>query len=275
MSTKCPYCRRRYQHAAAYEKHVRAAHHDILLFRRQTADFGSATSSVQTSFIEDATANQRDTSAGDEFAEGWGNSDYESDPAILSHDLRSEQERVGDMEDDSDSAGVSRQPDTSIPWSRQTIPDAGRPLGDVTGYEELNQAMLDQPWFPFSSERDFNLASWFVQSKVAKTRIDDYFGKGLGGMERGSFRSAYSLEKQLETLDPFREYLSWTEARLESGEHLTTFYYRNIVSCVRYLIRQVAYKEHMVYAPIREYDSNGDQLYSEMHTADWWWETQV
>ena len=108
MSTKCPYCRRRYQHAAAYEKHVRAAHLDILLFRNQTADFGLATSSVQTSFIEDATVNQRDPSAGDEFAESWGNSGYESDPAILSHDLRSEQERVGDMVDDSDSAGVSR-----------------------------------------------------------------------------------------------------------------------------------------------------------------------
>ena len=78
--------------------------------------------------------------------------------------------------------------------------------------------MLEEPWSPFSSELDFNLASWFVQSKVAKTRIDDYFGKGLGGMERGSFRFAYSLEKQLETLDPFREYLSWTEATLESGE---------------------------------------------------------
>ena len=51
----------------------RTPHHDILLFRRMTADFGSATSSVQTSFIEYATANQRDTSAGDEFAEGWGN----------------------------------------------------------------------------------------------------------------------------------------------------------------------------------------------------------
>ena len=179
------------------------------------------------------------------------------------------------MEDDSDSEGVSRRPDISIPWNRQTIPDAGRPLGDLTSYEELNQAMLEEPWSPFSSERDFNLASWFVQSKVAKTRIDDYFSKGLGGMERGSFRSAYSLEEQLETLDPFSEYLLWTEVTLESGEQSTTFYYRNIVSCVRYLMRQVAYKEHMVYAPIRKYDSNGDQLYSEMHIAAWWWETQV
>ena len=251
------------------------AHHDRFLFRRQTADFGSATSSVQTSFIEYETVNQHHTGAADEFAEGWGDSDYESDPAILSHDLLSERERVGDMEKDSDSEGVSRRPDTSIPWNRQTIPDAGRPIGDVTGYEEHNQAMLEEPWSPLSSERDLNLASWFVPSKLAKTRIDDYFSKGLGGMERGSFRSANSLEKQLETLDPFRESLSWTEATLESGEQSTTFYYRNIVFCVRYLIRQGAYKEHMVYAPIREYDSNGFQLYSEMHTADWWWETQV
>jgi len=275
MTTKCPYCRRRYQHAAAYERHVRTTHHDIMLLRRQIADLGSATSPGRTAFIEDETVNQCVTSAVDEFAEGWGNSDYESDPPILGHDLPNEQETGSNIEHDSDSEDVSRRPDKSIPWSRQTIPGAGRPLGDVTGYEELNQAILDEPWVPFSSERDFNLASWFVRSKVAKTRIDDYFGKGLGGQERGSFRSAYTLEKQLETLDPFREYLSWTTATLESGNHLTTFYYRNIVSCVRYLIRQVAYKEDMVYAPIREYDSNGDQLYSEMHTADWWWETQV
>ena len=72
---------------------------------------------------------------------------------------------------------------------------------DNTGYEELNQAMLEEPWSPFSSERDFNWASWFGQSKVAKTEIDDYFGKGLGGMKRGSFRSAYPFEKQIETLE--------------------------------------------------------------------------
>ena len=106
--------------------------------------------------------NEHDTSAADEFADGWGDSDYESDWAILSHDLGSEQERVGDMEDDWDSEGVSRRPDTSIPLSQQKIPDAGRPLGDVTGYEELNQGMLEEPWSPFSSEHNFNLASWFV-----------------------------------------------------------------------------------------------------------------
>ena len=55
------------------------AHHHILLFRRQSADFGSATSSVERSFIADKTVNQHDTGAPDEFAEGWRDFEYESD----------------------------------------------------------------------------------------------------------------------------------------------------------------------------------------------------
>jgi len=67
----------------------------------------------------------------------------------------------------------------------------------------------------------------------------------------------------------------WTEAVIEDGRHTTTFYYRNALDCVCYLVRQVAYISDMVYAPIQEYDSSGERLYSEMHTADWWWDTQV
>ena len=31
----------------------------------------------------------------------------------------------------------------------------------------------------------------------------------------------------------------------------------------------------MLYTPIQEYDSSGVQLYSEMHTVDWWWDMQI
>ena len=103
------------------------------------------------------------------------------------------------------------------------------------------------------------LTSCFLQSNIAKTQIDDYFGQCLGGMTHGSFWSSYLLEKQLKTLGPLREYLSLSEAILVSWDHLTTFYYRNNVFGVRYLIRQVSYKEDIFYAPIRKYDSNGNQ----------------
>jgi hypothetical protein len=40
---------------------------------------------------------------------------------------------------------------------------------------------------------------------------------------------------------------------------------------------QPAYAEHLIYAPQRCYNSNMPPklLYTEMHTADWWWEKQV
>jgi len=62
---------------------------------------------------------------------------------------------------------------------------------------------------------------------------------------------------------------------MDDGRHATTLYYRNIIDCVRYLISQVAYSSDIVYASIREYDSSGERLYSEMHTANWWCDIQV
>lgn len=46
------------------------------------------------------------------------------------------------MEEDSGTEGVPRRPETSIPYSQPTILDAHRPLGPVTGYEELNRTMV-------------------------------------------------------------------------------------------------------------------------------------
>jgi len=40
-------------------------------------------------------------------------------------------------------------------------------------------------------------------------------------------------------------------------------------------MRQIAYRDDFVYAPRREYDTNGQRIYAEMHTADWWWDLQV
>jgi len=146
------------------------------------------------------------------------------------------------------------------PSSQETIPGAGRPLGEVAGYTELNKAMTEDPWRPFSSENDFNLVSWFVRSKVAKSQIDAYFAEGLGGTNSRSFRSAYTVRQPLDILDPFHECLVWAEASIDDGQHATTFYYRTTIDCVCYLIRQVAYSSDMVYGPIREYDSSGERL---------------
>jgi len=96
-----------------------------------------------------------------------------------------------------------------------------------------------------------------------------------GCTDSRSCRSAYTLRQHLDILDPFRESLVWAEASIDDGRPATTFYYRNIIDGVRYVIRQVSYRADIVYAPIREYDRIGERIYSGMHTADWWWDMQV
>jgi len=233
-------------------------HLDIVLSLSAIADAAS----VGPTFVCDELENLTD-------------SDYESDCRLEIPDFHTASGDIDDMQNDTDTEDVSYPPVRVRPSGQETIPGAGRPLGKIAGYTELNKAMTDDPWSPFSSENDFNLASWFVQPKVAKSQIYAYFAEGLGGTDSRSFRSAYTLQQHLDILDPFREYLVWAEASIDDGRHATTFYYRSIIDGVRYLICQVAYNADMVYAPIREYDSSGEQLYSEMHTAEWWWDMQV
>jgi len=83
------------------------------------------------------------------------------------------------------------------------------------------------------------------------------------------------MQQHLDVLDPFRDYLVRTKAEINDGRHMTSFYYQNIIDCIHYLICQVAYRSTIVYEPIWEYKSSEEQSYSEMHMADWWWETQV
>ena len=66
-TTKCPYCRRRYQQATAYEKHLQTMHLDIILALSAIAD----------------TASMGPTSVRDEL-ENLTDSDYESDCSLRS-----------------------------------------------------------------------------------------------------------------------------------------------------------------------------------------------
>jgi len=110
-------------------------------------------------------------------------SDYESDCRLEIPDFHTASSEIHDIQNHSDTEEVSHPPVGVCPSGQETIPSTGRPLGEVAGYTELNKAMTNDPWSPFSSENDFNLPSWFVRSKVAKSQICVYIVAGLGGTD--------------------------------------------------------------------------------------------
>jgi len=255
MPSKCPFCRRKYSMSGAYEKHLRTAHAglDIVL-----------ASTVQYINIEPGVLHNPDAS-------GRQDSDYESDPGpagLESDEFCRDISYESDTEvlDDATSASAGKQ----IRYE-----GAGEVIGDVHGFEDEHSNLCEDPWAPFNSAQGFKLASWFIDGKVSKSRINEYFSSGLGNAESVGYSSMHTLENHLRLLDPYSQYLQWFEGQVEDGQRTLPFFYRDVLGCVRYLLRQIAYRDDLVYAPRREYDPTGHRIYAEMHTADWWWDVQV
>jgi hypothetical protein len=195
-------------------------------------------------------------------------SDYESDPDPTGHELDAFTAHESDTEIPDDST-------SSLPGRQEHYPRAGEAIGDVDGFQQENSNLCEDPWAPFSCAQGFKLASWFIQSKVPKSRINEYFSSGLGSSALVGYSSMHTLENHLRSLDPHSSYLQWFEGQVEDSKRTLPFFYRNVLDCVRYLLRQIAYQDDLVYAPRREFDPNGERIYAEMHTADWWWDVQV
>jgi len=180
-------------------------------------------------------------------------SDYESDPKPTGreHDVLS-----GDVVYESDTEVLNNT--ASLSGGQQThFSEAGEAIGDVNGFEQEISNLCDDPWASFPRGQGFRLASWLLESKVPKSQINEYFASGPGNSESVGYGSMHTLEKHLWELNPYSQYLQWFEGQVEDGKRTLSFFYRNVLDCVRYLLHQIAYRDDFVYEPWREYNHTG------------------
>jgi len=254
MPSKCPFYRQKYSRSGAYEKHLRTAHASLDIVLALTVQYNN----IQTGELLNADTSQRQDS----------DDEYDPGPAGLEPDAF-----CPDIAYESDAKVCDTT--SACAGKLNHFEGAGAVIGDVAGFEDEHSNLCADPWALFNSPQGFKLASWFIDGKVSKTRINDYFSSGLGNAESVRYSSMHTLENHLQFLDPCSQYLQWFEGQVEDGQRTLPFFYRDILGCVRYLLRQSAYRENLVYAPRREYDPSGQRIYAEMHTADWGWDLQV
>jgi len=73
--------------------------------------------------------------------------------------------------------------DDSASWStarQENYLRAREAIGELYGFEQGNSNPGEDPWATFSCGQGFKLGSWFIQSKVPESRINEYFSSGLG-----------------------------------------------------------------------------------------------
>ncbi len=243
MLSTCPHCTLQFRYRGAFRNHMRIKHLGLASTFHLTDEEESGDNEIrlETAFLR----LDEDT-------------DYES---CSDHDEEVEVEEVATHD-------------------VRSFPRAGEPIGDVEMqiYDEM------RPWAPFNSEKDFILARWFIKSGTPKDRINEFFADGLGG--DSSFTSSHTMMKVVDRMENGLGWSTWKSGEVDfvevedgSGEGRDekgcAFFYRNIVACAAYLLAQPCYIDDIVYAPVREINGEGDMMYSEMNTADWWWEQQV
>lgn len=165
------------------------------------------------------------------------------------------------------------------------------------------------PWFPFDSLDDWELARWLMTSGVSQEKIDGYLklhivclSISLTFMEvyangdkyhlsqtraftQPSSRNKAELLKRIDTLPRGPDFSCSTfvvtgDLRDESTGRLMTeeikLWMRDPVECVRELLGNAGFRDHVVFEPSRVFvAAGGERIYDEMWTGDWWWDVQV
>jgi len=98
-----------------------------------------------------------------------------------------------------------------------------------------------------------------------------------------SFKNGDGVQKLIASMPDDQALREWELYTLEdmrwidNHQRPNKYWSQDIIKSMRWLMWQQGYAEHLKYAPQHCFNSDTPpkRLYTEMGTADWWWETQV
>lgn len=156
------------------------------------------------------------------------------------------------------------------------------------GYDGSNREgtlLPERRWHPFRNGFEFKLGRYILDNNLHQKAINDLFNLDLArdpppdayGGEGVCFTSAYTYEKMLDDMDPELSMKAWIRGAVNHpGAGLIEFRYRLLEDMIRHLFKQPSHEKYIVYTPVKEFDQEtGYRVYSDLHTAQWWWHMQV
>ncbi|KAK7029714.1 hypothetical protein R3P38DRAFT_3314401 [Favolaschia claudopus] len=157
-----------------------------------------------------------------------------------------------------------------------------------TQFEKLREEREKEglsPWYPFDRKEDWEIGRWLMTSGVSQSKMDEYLK--LDAVRTGLKPSFHNKRAFLRRIDALPQGPPWYCQVFEiigdevdgNGKKKTEsveLWYRNPLDCIRELLGNPAFKEKMSFVP-RRFFRNPDgtnREWSEMWTAEWWWEIQ-
>ncbi|KAJ7291698.1 hypothetical protein C8J57DRAFT_219441 [Mycena rebaudengoi] len=195
---------------------------------------------------------------------------------------RSRRATVEEVVDDDDPQNFGRFPE---PFPKP----AGTPLRrGETLFEQMRsqqkQAGTDE-FAPFQGSDEWDLARW-LSKNVSQTATDEYLQLPINKKAKLSFHNNRAFLKKIDRLptgpDWTCEMVTVAGNRLDENDQPMSeeleLWMRNPVECIKELMSNPAFRNHMAYAPERVYSNRQgneeSRIFDEMWTADWWWKLQ-
>ena len=252
--TRCRWCRKSYSSTGAYSNHIQANHPERIR-SLYTLPTHPEEPTLGELYPDPPLAN------GTESHLQYIDSDHE----VL------EEENDNDDLDDPEPIADNKAPsadDTNC--DDEVFPQAGASFGvHDPAFTHPNW----NPFYPFNTEVEYKLARFFHRSKMPKSMVTEFFKDNLAPKSNIGFKSGDMLRNLLDTMVETPQWARGeVDFRLQNG---VEYFVRDIISCIRYLVSQTAFAEHMTWAPIRVKALDGSRVFTELNTGEWWWETQV
>ena len=279
--TRCPWCSKSYSTSGRYSNHIAKVHPekdaqsrrafrrrrlsdnanhseteiDIDILTNTLADrlagIGNSDRTLESdinTILPGSSSLNSDTSedeGSDREAREFEN-DSESEDAVSEPGFEDERSDPGSDDESSDREAQGPESDSEGPQTNviaQVL--AGTP---IRGYAFPERDPSYNLYAPFRHGVDYQLAHFFNTAKTSQGNIDKFFRggvlKALNPTHHVQFRSAYTMYKILDTgADEPRWQKGKVNYPLQNG---VKFRYRNILSALKYLLRQKAYVNDML-----------------------------
>ena len=149
---------------------------------------------------------------------------------------------------------------------------------ETYGYTRYNTGRdATNPYSPFISELDWHVARWIKLRGPGSNATTEFLKiPGVVDRLRLSYKTMQELNHIIDTKLP-NSRPRFQRAAVKVQDESFDVYYRDIIQCIQALYGHAEFAQHLIFAPERHYTDpdKTSRLYHEMHTANWWWATQL